>query len=49
MRGMKSKNKNKNTGTKTYKMANKVFLARKPDGIVLIWLSSKSLKEEKME
>ena len=46
---MDDKEKQEHGNTKTYKVVNSVFLARKPSGIVLIWLSCKYLKEKKLE
>ena len=46
---MDKKEKQEHGNTETYKVVNSAFLARKPSGIVLIWLSCKYLKEKKLE
>jgi len=43
------KKENKNTDTKTYNSVNKVLLARKLSGIVLILLRVNLLKEKGLE
>ena len=45
---MDEKEKQEHGNTKTYNSVNLVLLARKPSGIVLIWLLCKNLKEKKV-